>query len=335
MGSARSDYDWACCRRDPPACCRCRCARCPCCHSAPYDCEEMPYEKTDADIRFGRLLKEARDRAGLSSETIAKQLYVERRTVDRWMIGDRRPLTESLVAEYERVCGLESGALVTAYRALPPRGAGPSGSSENVPPGPLGGAAVHPDGGGGDAGPPPSSESGAVVKSLAKRRATRSLPRWATLVVAMMVVWAAAVVGLITTDEEPSPRYADRLSAIWTPLNRARVQGRRQLASARTSSEQAKAAAALGAAFARAAREGALLQVRPGMRRPTTASSARSPKRAPLTRRWRWPRAVATPPPTVAQRLGRNGRGTPRECSRRTARPWLCGHVAAVSKGHD
>lgn len=221
----------------------------------------MPYEKTDADIRFGRLLKEARDRAGLSSETIAKQLYVERRTVDRWMIGDRRPLTESLVAEYERVCGLESGALVTAYRALPPRGQAPAGSSENVPPGPLGGAAVHPDGGGGDAGPPPSSESGAVVKSLAKRRATRSLPRWATLVVAMMVVWAAAVVGLITTDEEPSPRYADRLSAIWTPLNRARVQGRRQLASARTSSEQAKAAAALGAAFARAAREGALLQV--------------------------------------------------------------------------
>ena len=75
----------------------------------------------EAMEQFGLRLRQARDDAGLTSEQLARHLYLQRRSVDRYMRGQRRP-TQNLVSEWERVCGLSPGSLLEQYPARPAKG---------------------------------------------------------------------------------------------------------------------------------------------------------------------------------------------------------------------
>lgn len=143
-----------------------------------------------ADIEFGKLLRRARDDAGLSSEYLADQLFVKRETVDRYMRGDRRPSKE-LVAMWERICGVESGALLAVYSALPPKGASSSDNTQvtEVEPPETSKKRVDP--------PPPP------VPTLGVRRWRPAL--WGPLAVGLVLV-ALAVVGFSSWIDDPVSR---------------------------------------------------------------------------------------------------------------------------------
>lgn len=89
--------------------------------------------RTESDREFGRRLREARDVAGLSSEALAEKLHVsDRRVVDRWMSGERRPHRDVVIA-WERLCGLEPGTLLNHYQRVPKRGAATADEAVDQP----------------------------------------------------------------------------------------------------------------------------------------------------------------------------------------------------------
>ena len=54
----------------------------------------------------GHLIREARLRAGISQQALAKRLGTSQSVIGRWETGARTPTTESLMAAV-RACGLE------------------------------------------------------------------------------------------------------------------------------------------------------------------------------------------------------------------------------------
>ena len=77
----------------------------------------MPH-RSEADLAFSALLKKARDEAELSSHQLGEALFLDRRSVDRYLRGDRRPSRE-LVVRWEELCGLPAGELLDVYERLP------------------------------------------------------------------------------------------------------------------------------------------------------------------------------------------------------------------------
>lgn len=106
----------------------------------------MGVEKTEADVKFGARLKEARDDAGLSTLELAEKLFLTRESVDRYMRGERRP-SQDLVAQWEDLCGLATGSLVDDYARLPLRRVPPTDAAAAAPPSatPQSDAAPGPD----------------------------------------------------------------------------------------------------------------------------------------------------------------------------------------------
>jgi hypothetical protein len=91
-----------------------------------------------ADHEFGRLLRKARDEAGLSTVNLTWGLHdsgtaslaswmrarwrphYSTAMVDAWMRGTRRP-TREVVSQWEQLCGQRFGTLLGPWDRLPPR----------------------------------------------------------------------------------------------------------------------------------------------------------------------------------------------------------------------
>ena len=236
----------------------------------------------DADVRFGDALRRALDVAGVTAAEMAEQLSVTERSVRRYTSADRRP-DESIVAEWERICGLQAGALMTLHTALPIKrtappahgaGAAPVGARE-----PLGdrrgaGTGAAPVGHGrpqearrrtggaaasvGHAAPPEYRRDSGGSRA--------GILAWGA--VAVLIAGAGGYVSaqLASRGGDAATRnssaaaareargadtrsYARAMDRIFAALGEARVRGRRVLSAARTSDAQAAAARRLRTAY--------------------------------------------------------------------------------------
>lgn len=210
----------------------------------------MTRKPTEEDIAFGAMLKRARDDAGLSTERLASELYLQRESVDRYMRGRRRP-ERSVVERWEALCDIGDGSLGAAFDALPDRGR------------------TRAEGGGTpEAAAEPVAPPEPVEPPDAHRRPTRALRAVASAGVLILVVASGFLAGNSggagsSRTPHPDPVFAATLSAIRARLDVVRVAQRRKLA-ADGAKGQAAAARSVRAAFAAAARRlGALAVASP------------------------------------------------------------------------
>ncbi|MFF3652157.1 helix-turn-helix domain-containing protein [Streptomyces sp. NPDC002181] len=70
-----------------------------------------------ADAGFARLLRELKDRSGLSYGTLAKRLHMSTSTLHRYCIGDVVPADYAPVERLARLCKASPGELVELHRA--------------------------------------------------------------------------------------------------------------------------------------------------------------------------------------------------------------------------
>ena len=250
----------------------------------PYDGRAMPRKPNESSKAFGKLLRKARNDAGLTTEQLSKQLYCARETADRWMRGERRP-NRDVVVRWEELCGLHPGTLLDAYDALPParRRQLDPGTDELPPQAPppsdqLPGDRPDPkqtrDG-------PPNLEQAPDAPPLAKRlddtgpESAEPRPRRLVRVIALLVAAAAVLAlagagfvvgGALRHDDEssgakPNPRYAARLHALVSRLSHVRLVQRSKLNTEAKPDGQAAAALQIRKAFATAIGEGRRLPV--------------------------------------------------------------------------
>ncbi|MFE1714986.1 helix-turn-helix domain-containing protein, partial [Streptomyces sp. NPDC058728] len=149
---------------------------------------------TGESERFARLMRELKERAGLSYGALARNLHTSTSTLHRYCNGEAVPTEFAVVDRFARVCGASQGEAVDLHRAwlladarrragaagagVPqavPLEAEASGGAAEAPPEPAGavaveagaagavaaaGAAVAPPPGGGGGGPPPGDRAG-------------------------------------------------------------------------------------------------------------------------------------------------------------------------------
>lgn len=230
---------------------------------------------SEADARFGSLLRKARDDAGFTSKQLAELIYAERRTVDRWMAGERRPNAD-IVVKWEEICGILDGSLVRAHRSLPrraPRSAGEE-STDRLDDAPPESALDDDDVGLDSFATEPASMATVIgppspvhVEGQGTDRSRRTLR--GSVVFLALVLLAVAGVGigrsagdkLFSTSSESD--YADKLAAITADLDETRVGLRETLRRAQEPQRRADAASGLSDAFRRAATATGQLHPRP------------------------------------------------------------------------
>lgn len=206
---------------------------------------------SDADRAFGALLRRARDDAGRTSQQIADEIFFERRSVDRWLSGERRP-DKKTVAAFEAICGVSSGELQEAWQALPPR--------------------VPADDGRGDSEAETTTESPSLtdeppveVTLEGETETDARSSRWSAVVTVLAIRGAAALAfagvclvayALGHGDDRPAAHsatsYAEAMNEITARLDGLRVPTRTKLRATQSAAGREAASETLSLAFAQA-----------------------------------------------------------------------------------
>ncbi|MFE2925759.1 helix-turn-helix domain-containing protein [Streptomyces goshikiensis] len=165
---------------------------------------------------FARLLRELKDRSGLSYGTLAKRLHMSTSTLHRYCTGDVVPTEYAPVERFARLCKASPGELLELHRNWvladtnrPRRGAGeaegparPADAPATPPPSPP---SASPQESGPGATPEPAPADTAHVAGVPERRRR---PRTAALAGIAAVVVAGAI-GAVALTAHLTSRDAD------------------------------------------------------------------------------------------------------------------------------
>ncbi|MFE3992042.1 helix-turn-helix domain-containing protein [Streptomyces goshikiensis] len=208
---------------------------------------------------FARLLRELKDRSGLSYGTLAKRLHMSTSTLHRYCTGDVVPTEYAPVERFARLCKASPGELLELHRNWvladtnrPRRGAGdaegPAARTDAAPATPPSPPSPSPQESGPVATPEPAPADTAPAAAVPERRRR---PRAAALagIAAVVVAGAIGAVALTAHLTSRDADVRDRPAAAASPAPGAgkRADGRTASPAPSASSPSASAPAGGGA----------------------------------------------------------------------------------------